>query len=157
MGAIAYQITSLTIVYSTVYSGADQRKHQSFASLAFVWGIHRGPVNSPHKWLVTRKMFPFDDVIMNEFTCPNANITSRQRDHHFVLWYSISFHMLISQVYILNCRYVYYKWRTAYYISTDNLEYINDEYGILKQSPTKMVRWFLSPGTDVFWLNFAVL
>ena len=64
MGAIASQITSLTIVYSTVYSGADQSKHQSSASLAFVWWIHRGPVNSPHKWPVTRKMFPFDDVIM---------------------------------------------------------------------------------------------
>ena len=64
MGAIASQITSLTIVYSIVYSDADQRKHQSSASLAFVRGIHRGPVNSPHKWPVTRKMFPFDDVIM---------------------------------------------------------------------------------------------
>ena len=64
MGTIASQITSLTSVYSTVYSGADQSKHQSSASLAFVWGIHRGPVNSPHKWPVTRKMFPFDDVIM---------------------------------------------------------------------------------------------
>ena len=64
MGTIASQITSLTIVYSTVYSDADQRKHQSSASLAFVRGIHRGPVNSPHKWPVTRKMFPFDDVIM---------------------------------------------------------------------------------------------
>ena len=63
MGAIASQITSLTIVYSFVYSDADQRKHQSSASLAFVWGIHRGPVNSPHKWSVTRQMFPFDDVI----------------------------------------------------------------------------------------------
>ena len=58
------QITSLTIVYSIVYSDADQRKHQSFASLAFVRGIHRGPVNSAHKGPVTRKMFPFDDVIM---------------------------------------------------------------------------------------------
>ena len=65
MGTIASQITSLTIVYSIVYSGADQSNHQSSASLAFVWGIHRGPVNSPHKWPVTRKMFPFDDVIMN--------------------------------------------------------------------------------------------
>ena len=37
MGAIASQITSLTIVYSTIYSDADQRKHQSSASLAFVW------------------------------------------------------------------------------------------------------------------------
>ena len=67
MGAIASQITCLTIVYSTVYSGADQRKHQSSASLAYVRGINWGPVNSPHKWPVTRKMFPFDDVIMNLF------------------------------------------------------------------------------------------
>ena len=51
-------------VYSTVYSGADQRKHQSSASLTFVQGIHRWPVNSPHKGPVTRKMFSFDDVIM---------------------------------------------------------------------------------------------
>ena len=65
MGAIASQITSLTIVYSIVYSDADQRKHQSSASLAFVRGIHQGPVNFPHKWPVTRKMFPFDDVIMS--------------------------------------------------------------------------------------------
>ena len=64
MEAIASQITSLTIVYLIVYLDADQRKHQSSASLAFVWGIHRRPVNSPHKWPVTRKMFPFDDVIM---------------------------------------------------------------------------------------------
>ena len=65
MGAVASQITSLTIVYSTVYSDADQRKHQSFASLAFVRGIHGGLKNSPQKWPVTRKMFPFDDVIMH--------------------------------------------------------------------------------------------
>ena len=39
MCAMAFQIISLTIVYSTVYSGADQRKHQSTVSLAFVWGI----------------------------------------------------------------------------------------------------------------------
>ena len=65
MGAIASQITSLTIVYLTVYSDADQRKHQNSASLAFVRGMHRGPVNSPHKWPVRRKMFPFDEVIMS--------------------------------------------------------------------------------------------
>ena len=64
MGAMVSQITSLTIVYSTVYSDTDQRKHQSSASLAFVQGIHRGPVNSQREWPVTRKMFPFDDVIM---------------------------------------------------------------------------------------------
>ena len=68
MRAIASQITSITIVYSTVYSGADQRKHQSSLSLAFVWGIHQWPVNSPHKWPVTLKMFPFHDVIMKMTT-----------------------------------------------------------------------------------------
>ena len=60
MGAMAAQITSVTIVYSTVYTGANQRKHLSSASLAFVQGIHR----SPHKWPVTRKLFSFDDIIM---------------------------------------------------------------------------------------------
>ena len=63
-GAMASQITSLAIVYSTVCSDADQRKNQSSASLAFVRGIHRWPVNSPHKRPTPRKMFPFDDVIM---------------------------------------------------------------------------------------------
>ena len=76
MGAIASQFTSLTIVYSTVYSDADQRKHQSSASLAFVRGIHRWPVNSPHKWPGTRKMFPFDDVIMNCHDADKANNNS---------------------------------------------------------------------------------
>ena len=65
MGAIASQIASLTIVYSTVYSDADHTKHQSSASLAFGRGFHREPVNSPHKGPVTRKMFPFDDVTMH--------------------------------------------------------------------------------------------
>ena len=63
MSAMASQITSLKIVYSMVYSGSDQRKHQSSASLAFVRGIHRWPANSPRKGPVTWKMFPFDDVI----------------------------------------------------------------------------------------------
>ena len=66
MGAAASQITSLTIVYSAVYSGTDQRKLQSSASLAFVRGIHRGPVNSPHKGPITRKTILFDDVIFLE-------------------------------------------------------------------------------------------
>ena len=64
MSAMASQISSLTIVYSTVYSRCRSKKHQSSASLAFVRGIHRWPVNSSHKGPVTRKMFPFDNVIM---------------------------------------------------------------------------------------------
>ena len=54
---------------STVDSGADQRKHQSSASLAFVRGIHQWPVNSLHKMPTTRKMFPFDDIIMSMQRC----------------------------------------------------------------------------------------
>ena len=77
MDTVASQITSLSIVYSTVYSDADQRKHKSSASLAFVRGIHRGPVNSPHKWPVTRKMFPFDDVIMS--------LPHLEKQYHFSL------------------------------------------------------------------------
>ena len=73
MSTMASQITSLTVVYSTVH----QRKHQSPVSLPFVWGIHRWPVNSPHKRPVTRKMLPFDDVIMIQinFTLPRGFAT----------------------------------------------------------------------------------
>ena len=74
MGAIASQITSIAIGYSTVYSGAHQRKHQSSASLAFVRGIHRWSVNSPRKWPVMRKMFQFDDVIMTFLIIVNGAV-----------------------------------------------------------------------------------
>ena len=57
MGMMTSQITSLSIVYSSVYSDADQRKHHNSASLALVWEIHRWPVNSPHKRPVTRTFF----------------------------------------------------------------------------------------------------
>ena len=56
MGMVVSQITSLTIVYSTIYSGADQRKPQSSEPLAFAQVIHQLPV--------TRKMFSFHDIIM---------------------------------------------------------------------------------------------
>ena len=59
MGTMVSRITSLPIVYLTVYSGADQGNHQSSALLAFVRGI-----NQIHKWPVTQKMFPFYDVII---------------------------------------------------------------------------------------------
>ena len=72
MGTIVSQITSLTID-STVYSDADQRKHQSSSSLAFVRGIHRDRWIPPHKWPVTWKMFPFDDVIMKQMHLNKTN------------------------------------------------------------------------------------
>ena len=107
MGTMASQITSLTIVYSTVYSGADQRKHQSSASLAFVRGIHRGPVNSPHKWPVTRKIYPFDDVIMISsaicdcFLCTYLPLLSTLILTKWSIFCILQFQMHLKKVYIL--------------------------------------------------------
>ena len=94
MGAMASQITGVSIVYLTVCLGVDQRKHQSSASLAFVRGINRWPVNSSHKGPVTRKMFPFDDVIMINYSdylwdvishknCASAVFGIWSADHQF--------------------------------------------------------------------------
>ena len=65
MGVMGLQITGVSIVYWTINSGANQRKHQSSSSLVFVRGIHRWSVNSPHKGPVTLQMLPFDDVIVH--------------------------------------------------------------------------------------------
>ena len=64
MGVMGSRIIVVFVIYSTVCSGVDHWKHQSSASLASVRGIHRWPVNSPHKGPITRKMFPFDHIIM---------------------------------------------------------------------------------------------
>ena len=106
MSAMASQITSLTIVYSTVYSGADQRKHQNSASLAFVRGIHRWPVNSPHKGPVTRKMFPFDDVIMLQLdlslSLPHISQSERKFELISYLFYLRLVASLIRWVNLIN-------------------------------------------------------
>ena len=57
---------------------AQIKKHQSSTSLPFVRGIHRGLINSPHKWPVTRKMFPFDDFIMTK-PLPKSRLNYHQR------------------------------------------------------------------------------
>ena len=67
MIAMTSQITGISIICLAVCWGADQRKHQSSASLAFVRGIQRWSVDSPYKGPVTWKMSPFDDVIMAFF------------------------------------------------------------------------------------------
>ena len=82
MITVASQITSLTVVYSTVYSDAGQRKHQKLRVTVLCVGNSPGAVNSPHKGPVTRKMLPFDDVIM---VCEICSIllseTSRRKIH----------------------------------------------------------------------------
>ena len=73
ISAMPSHITGVSIVCSTVCSCADQRKHQSSASPAFVRGIHWWPVDSPHKWPVTWKLFPFDDVILESYIFASFN------------------------------------------------------------------------------------
>ena len=72
MTTMASQITSLTVVYTTVYSDADKKKTSKLRVTGLCAGNSPGPVNSPHKGPVTRKMFPFDDVIMNALRLDNA-------------------------------------------------------------------------------------
>ena len=62
-------------LFTQQFIRAQIKENIKFRALAFVWGIHRGPVNSQHKWPVTRKMFPFDDVVMAEYT-KSAKIVS---------------------------------------------------------------------------------
>ena len=66
---MASQITIVSIVYSIVCSGADQRKHQSSAPLAFV----REVTGDPHKRSITRIMFPIDNVFMETMNCAIEN------------------------------------------------------------------------------------
>ena len=99
MSTMAYQITSLTMVYSTVYSGVDQREHQSSASLSFGWGIHRWPVNSPHKGPVTRKCShlmtsSLFDIVSRLSYISNRKCISFEDIHslHFPIWWYLIYH-----------------------------------------------------------------
>ena len=97
----------VSIVYSTVCSGVDQRKHQRSASLTFVRGIHPGPVESPHKGPVTRKMFPVDDDIMNHYwyTQPATDRNNNDKTRTLcsfcwdVLWVWCTITWLITKIY----------------------------------------------------------
>ena len=91
MNPMASQIISVFIVCSAVCSGANQRKHQIFASLAFVRGIHRSPVNSPHKGPVTRKMFPYDDVILRWITIGFSQCPLVTQNHTFMIIFVMDF------------------------------------------------------------------
>ena len=109
MSVMVSQITSLTIVYSSVYLGPDERKHQSSAPLAFVRGIHRSPVNSPHKGPVT--LAPADCThfyqgyfmgIVNQNTVFFALDTKNAKDI-FCQLIVISLHVLYRMLTIFAC------------------------------------------------------
>ena len=120
MGAKASQITSLTIVYSTVYSGTDQTKHQSSTSQAFVRGTHRWPVNSPHKGPVTPKMFLFDDVIMCMST---LSVWYQKQDH--VKQTKFRFHMMQLQ-YLYTVDLIFSRWANTSIQMHLNTHYISE-------------------------------
>ena len=105
MGVMASQITSIMIVYSTIHLSADQRKHQTSASLAFERGIHWWPVNSPHKWPVTRKMFRFDDVIMGNCGTPPVRGTGLGVCVFLLL--NITSHNWLRNKYLGNLMFIY--------------------------------------------------
>ena len=128
MCAISSQITSLTIFSSTVYLDTDQRKHQRSASLAFVRGIHRRPVNSPHKWPVTRKMFPFDDVNMI---------------------YGIKFHILLITHYLGRVKIML--------VVCSNTNHLHSALSLLDHVPLDLVNCLLLSGVPDLWDRNKIL
>ena len=87
MSAMASQITGLTIVYSIFIQAQIKENIKAPRHWPFVWGIHRRPVNSPHKRPVTRKMLPFDDVIMSKFFVSLRQLL--ENVNHFIFDYFI--------------------------------------------------------------------
>ena len=172
MGTTASQITSLMIVYSTVYSGTNQRKHQSPASLAFVRVIHRWPVNSPHKGPVTRKMFPFDYFIMVPQTVFQLNSKYDQKSqcsglryaqpitskiaHTTAMWLSrrVLIFVVCSAEYVMNTSITNFHWiANSIEISLVGRVSCQDSSGVLDD---KTVNWFPVKLCFFFW-QIAIL
>ena len=86
MAAMVSQITGISTIRSNISWGAHQIKHQSSVLLAFVREIYRWPVYFPLTGPVTRKIFPFDDVIMwdYEFHTTLDMATSNPSDRKYV-------------------------------------------------------------------------
>ena len=140
ISAIASQITGVSIINSTACYGADKRKHQSSASLASVSEIHRWPVNSSHKGSITRKMFPFDNVIMTITHWPWTHTMKHLEQWLNVLVHNLSrVHLTYSQFSQLIRRNIFgrmystdpfkFRWTTGH---------IRVQHSILSRSP---VNW----------------
>ena len=111
MGAMASHITNVMTVYSTGYSGADLRKHKSSASLAFERGIHRLPVNSPHKG-------PVESVFIcwRYHALRNPSIQLYYLEHFSALWTKKFFFCLQSCSGLVVVRYIIHPWtRDSYF------------------------------------------
>ena len=142
MGIMVSQITSLAIVYSNVYSRADQRKHQSSAPLAFVRGIHRWPVNSLHKWPVMRKIFPFDDVIV-----PIRTFLWNSETTNYITKKFGSFrHTVVALTGLVwgkyKCILIYFEFRSKFKFSWQPTDYVGKSIGIHHSHTLKFAVYF---------------
>ena len=120
MSAMTCQITSVSIVFSTVCSGADRRKHQSSTSLAIVRGIHRWPVDFPHKGPVKRNMFPFDDIIMRgdkPLSEPTLAYCTKHLSKQASIKPETKYKQFLLRKYIRKCRYMLILSESPKYIS----------------------------------------
>ena len=114
ISAMASQSTGVSIVYSTVCAGADQRKHQRSASPAFMRGINRWPGNSPHKGLVRRKCFH----LMTSSCIIDIRLDSVFSTYSiyagiflYLIWYLIPYIML-ARIHVT--KYIHYSLPTLY-------------------------------------------
>ena len=125
----------------------DQSKHQSSASLAFVWEIHRGPVNFPHKWPVTRKMFPFDDVIMHMQGYINQHARIMRRTCHYLTDFSYVIRFAIACTYLPSLRWLHayinssLPWHNGGHFADDIFRsiFVNEKFYILIKISLKFV------------------
>ena len=113
-------INGVSIVCSTICLGVDLRKCQSSASLPFVSRIHQWPVDSPHKWPVTRKLFPFDDAIMSywftRLSIKFHKINIRKNKHTNMFFHAYTLHpvSILRLLYQIKCILWYHAHITLY-------------------------------------------
>ena len=158
MSDTASQITGVSIVDSTICLGADQRKHQSIASLAFVRGIHRWLVDSPHIGPVTFKMFPFDNVVFK--TCYQKIITWSRETVEFVvyIWYRSEIWQTPSQQWCWNVcqlshRFDNYRYTYRSFESLRRRSHDKTSCRVLKPFPETMCSYLLT--VLKFWKIFT--
>ena len=114
MSAMASQITSLTIIYLAVYSSRRSKKTSKFR----VTGLCEG--NSPHKGTVTRKMFPFDDVIML-FPPPHRSSSNLTNTSIFRYLPDTQFALCVFAYVLIHCNMIMPCFMPYFHISNNAL------------------------------------
>ena len=163
MSAMAPQITGISIICSTVCSGADQRKHQRSTSLTLVKRMHRWPMDSPHKGPVTRKMFPFDNVVCNEWNQhPLTKMTLYNLDKNSsdVLGISTAVsEMFWNLYYHLNCHFIMVwivelllRFWNRYLVRADSapIHYRNQCWSVVNWTIGKKLQWNFNRNSNIF-------